>query len=283
MLTIFSVPKSFEGHINIIQRNAIKSWLQLRPECEIILFGDDAGVAETAQEFNIKHISEIKKNEFGTPLLNSAFDITQKLAKNNILVYINTDIILTKDFISTIQQIKFSLFLMIGRRWDLDIKEEIDFDQNDWEKELRKEISKKGKLHGFSGIDYFIFPRNFSHQLPCFAVGRVGYDNWLVYHARSIKVPVIDASQRITIIHQNHDYSHSRFGKKERVEGPEFKKNIELAGGTSCMCTIRDANWIFNKEGLKKPKLFRRIFSKLSLFYPWRALFSFKRKIREFL
>ena len=65
MLTIFAIPKSFEDpHINIIQRNAIQSWLQLQPKCEIILFGNDKGVAETAEEFGVKYIPEIEKNEF---------------------------------------------------------------------------------------------------------------------------------------------------------------------------------------------------------------------------
>jgi hypothetical protein len=31
-LTIFAVPKPFEGHIGMIQRNAIRSWKGLRPD-----------------------------------------------------------------------------------------------------------------------------------------------------------------------------------------------------------------------------------------------------------
>ena len=87
MISIFAIPKPFQGHINIIQRNAIQSWIALNPKCEIILFGDDYGIADVAKEFNIRHVSEIKKNEFGTPILSSAFSSAQKLAKNNILMY----------------------------------------------------------------------------------------------------------------------------------------------------------------------------------------------------
>jgi hypothetical protein len=46
MLTIFAIPKPFRGHIGVIQRNAICSWLELRQACEIILLGDDEGTAE---------------------------------------------------------------------------------------------------------------------------------------------------------------------------------------------------------------------------------------------
>jgi hypothetical protein len=52
MLTIFTIPKPFRGHIEVIQRNAIESWLRLRPQCEIILCGDDPGVAEAASEYS---------------------------------------------------------------------------------------------------------------------------------------------------------------------------------------------------------------------------------------
>ena len=51
MLTIFSTPKPFQGHIGVIQRNAIGSWKQLHPDVEIVLFGDDEGAAEVVVQF----------------------------------------------------------------------------------------------------------------------------------------------------------------------------------------------------------------------------------------
>ena len=272
MITIFSIPKSFKGHIDIIQRNAILSWLKLSPKCEIILFGDDNGVVEVAQEFNILHISEVKKNEFGTPLLSSAFNLTRKTAKGDILVYVNSDIILLSDFIPAVKKIDLDLFLMNGRRWDIDITKLFDFDNDNWEKELLKEIENRGVLHGYSGIDYFIFPKNLSCQLPKFAVGRPGWDNWFIYHLKSLKVPIIDSSEVVTAVHQNHPSIY-----KNKVK--ENKENFKLAGGLSNLCTIREADFILTKNGLKKPSFPRIIFSKLALFYPWRLLLAFKRKI----
>ena len=207
MLTIFTLPKSFKGHINIIQRNAIKSWIKLVPQCEIILMGDDEGVEETAQEFGLKYIRDVRKNDFNTPLLSSAFETAQRKAKNNILVYINADMILMNDFIPAVQRINKPLFLMNGRRWDLDITEELDFNNPNWEKELKEKTEKEGQLHGYSGIDYFVFPKDLPHNLPEFAVGRVGWDNWLIYNIRSLKIPVIDATSVISAIHQNHNFS----------------------------------------------------------------------------
>jgi len=282
MITIFTIPKAFSGNINIAQRNAIRSWLQLSPRCEIILFGDEEGVVETARELGVLHIAEIEKNEFGTPFLNSAFNTTQELAKNDILVYINTDIILTLDFVSAVKKIERPMFLMSGRRWDLDIKEEINFNEDDWEEKLQERIKKKGNLHSPSGADYFIFTRNLPHNLPPFTVGRPGWDNWLIYNILKLKIPVIDASQAITVAHQNHESSHLQV-KKDDLKKKEAMRNLKLAGGFSNMGTLRDADWLLTENGLEKPPYPRRIFAKMSLFYPWRLLLALKRKIQNVL
>lgn len=280
MLTIFTIPKPFRGHINIIQRNAIQSWTGLKPKCEIILFGDDEGVGEAAKEFGVLHIPEIEKNEFGTPLLNSAFNLAQKKAKNEILVYANSDIIFTSALISVVQQIKKPLFLMSGRCWNLEAEGEINFNNANWEKDLHHNIAQKGKLHRYSKIDYVIFPRNLLSNIPPFAVGRSGWDNWLIYHIRSFKIPVIDATEAITVFHQTHDYLHSIYGEKDRVGGPEAKKSLKLAGGFSNMMTLREADWILTPEGLKRPSFPGRIFSTISLFYPWRLILALKRRLQ---
>lgn len=279
MLTIFTIPKSFVGHSNIIQRNAVKSWLQLAPRCEIMLFGDDAGVAETAKELSVEHFPDMAKNKFGTPLLSPAFDTAQKLAKNDIIMYANADVIFFQDLIETIQRLNKPPFLVCGRRWDLDVTEGIDFEKGDWTTNLLHRIRNEGKLHGYAGIDYFIFSRN-TVNMPDFSVGRPGWDGWLVYDVRMRKIPVINATEAITVIHQNHDYLHSLFPEKNRVGGPELKKNTRVAGGGANMMTLREADWVLNKRGLERPRLPLRILSLLALFYPWRWLLGVKRTIR---
>ncbi len=169
-------------------------------ECEIILMGDDDGVAETAHELNIKHVPFIEKNEYGTPLLSSAFNTAQKIAKYNLLMYVNADVIFLQDLIEAIQRIDDKpAFLMCGRRWDLDVTEEIDFDDGEWTTKLREKVLKKVKLHGLSGMGYFIFPRN-TIDMPAFAVGRPGWDTWLIYNMRFQRIPVIDATGAVTVV-----------------------------------------------------------------------------------
>ena len=59
MLTIFAIPKAFKGQFDAIQHNAIRSWVQLDPKPEVVLFGDDEGTAEIANELGLRHIPEI--------------------------------------------------------------------------------------------------------------------------------------------------------------------------------------------------------------------------------
>src|SRR5215471_6752935 len=102
MLTIFSTAKPFQGHNAIIQRNALESWRRLDAEIEIILLGDDPGVAEVCQELHLRHEPKVKHNESGAPLLNDLFERAQQAARHETVGYCNADIILTADFVRAI-------------------------------------------------------------------------------------------------------------------------------------------------------------------------------------
>jgi len=75
MFTIFTVPKAFIDTTQVIQENAISSWKALHPDIEIVLFGDEKGIAEAAEKYGCIHYDDIEKNQYGTPLLNSIFKV----------------------------------------------------------------------------------------------------------------------------------------------------------------------------------------------------------------
>lgn len=253
MLTIFTIPKPFRGHIAVIQRNAIKSWTLLQPSPEIILFGDDEGTREVAEEFGVRHIADVAHNEYGTPLVNDLFEKAERLATHNLLCYVNADIILMSDFMQAVERIarRKRWFLMAGQRWDVELKESLHFDPQ-WEELLRAYATRNGQLYPPTGIDYFVFPRGLWGEIPPFAVGRTIWDNWLLYRARSQKALCIDATQVIMAVHQNHDYSHGAKGKQSIWEGPEARLNLQLAGGRRCIFTLQDATHLLTAKGLKK-------------------------------
>lgn len=227
MITFFSTTRPFQNHFKIIQTNAIKSWMKFCPPCEIILFGNEEGTKEITNKLNIQHIPEVESNEYGTPLVRGLFYKVQEIAKHNILCYVNADIVLMNGFLPVIKKVHSSYpqFLIIGQRWDLDLNIELDFENFDWQKKLKELTIKQGKLHPPLGADYFIFTKGLWSDIPPFAIARMRWDNWLIWQPVSLKIPVIDASNIIFVVHQNH----SR--RKDIWNSPEVKYNNELARG----------------------------------------------------
>lgn len=264
MLTILTIPKAFRDNIDIIQTNAIKSWTLLKPECEIILFGNDEGVADAARKLGAQHIPEVECNEYGTPLLSSVFKIAHKVAKNQLIGFVNTDIILMSDFLPALKRVHLKRYLMVGLRWDLVLNEPLNFDDPQWEAHLRKRLAERGKLHPpGGGGDYFIFPRGLFEDIPPFAIGRTAWDNWLIYRAREVKAAVIDATTAFTNIHQNHDYSHHPQGTAGVWQGPEAKRNVELMGGKDHSFTTEYATHLLTPQGVEAALSPRHIYFRM--------------------
>ena len=252
MLTIFATPKPFRGHSAIIQRNAIRSWTLLRPACEIILMGDEDGTAEISAEFGLRHVPDVARNTFGTPLVSDLFKQAQQLSVRNILCYVNSDIILMSDFIQAIQRVvdRKSQFLLAGQRWGLDVNELLEF-RTGWEEVLRTQARQDGKLDPPYAMDFFVFPRGLLGEIPPFAVGRPRWDNWILYQARSIPVPLIDATPVVMAVHQNHDHSHLPQGEDSFIYGDEALANDDLAGGALHRFQLADATHLLTPQKLR--------------------------------
>lgn len=237
MLTLFTIPKGFVGHTGVIQRNAIRSWTQL-PGCEVILFGEEDGLGEAARDLGVRHVPQIARNEKGTPMVSDAFAQIRHLARTPFVAYVNSDIVFDDSLIKAVQALQGSVlndWLLVGQRHDLDIRHELAFGDG-WQDELRAEVARNGTLHGKAGIDFFVFPRDFALTLPDFAVGRPGWDSWLIYKTRELRIPLVDASASILAVHQNHPPAYQQ-------NCDEARANIRSAGGYYRMGTLRDADW----------------------------------------
>jgi hypothetical protein len=253
MLTIFSAPKAFtDEHIAKIQRNALRSWLKLGDAVEVLLLGDEPGIKESAEAFGVRCIPVRSRSASGAPLINDLFALARQHAKHYTLCYLNADIILMEDFLPSIQVVleKFPAFLIVGNRYDLEIHDELQM-QDDWHEDLRRMVREVGKPHPPMGSDYFVYRKGQFTDMPSFALGRAGWDNWMMYKARHMRIPLVDASAVITAIHQDHDYAHLP-GGEPHYRHPESNRNINLAGGYETMFRLRDANWMLIPEGLRQ-------------------------------
>ncbi len=258
----------------MIQRNAIKSWTLLE-DVEVILLGDEVGLAEVAKELNVRHFPNVKVNENGVPLISSMFEAARKNSNNDLLCIVNADMILMEDFVEAAKQVKGqrSKFVLLSQRWDYDITEPVRFAEG-WESRLRESVRKQNQLHRPAGSDFFLFPKSCYRDVPDFTIGRAGWDNWMIYKARTEGWAVIDCTPSVMIVHQNHDYSHLPEGKPH-YEHPETNENIRLAGGqANVRYTILDATHQLVGGKLSRPKMTAARFTrKLELFL--RAIFFF--------
>jgi hypothetical protein len=255
-ITIFSAPKPFNNpHIATIQRNAISSWTELA-DLDVILLGQEAGLAEAARELGVKHIPDVRCNAGGTPLISSMFELARKSSDSPLLCIINADILLLPDFVEAARRLSAQpkQSVLLGQRWDLEIDQRLDF-SGDWVARLRASVRAGGKLHRPAGSDYFLFPRDCYIDIPDFAIGRAGWDNWMIYKARREGWPVIDATPSVMIVHQNHDYSHLP-GGKPHYNHPETEENIRLAGGRAMTrFTLLDANYCLENGEILPQKM----------------------------
>jgi len=275
LITLFSAPKPFTNpHIAMIQRNAIKSWTLL-PDVDVILLGEEQGLAEAARELGVKHVPHVERNANGVPLISSMFKLARENSNSDLLCIINADMILMPDFVEAARRSRLQRdkYVLLSQRWDLDVTAPLDF-SGDWSRGLRSMVNGQGQLHRPAGSDFFLFPRSCYVDIPNFTIGRAGWDNWMIYKARKENWAVIDCTPSVMIVHQNHDYAHLP-GAKPHYDHPETNVNIRLAGGqANVRYTILDSTHQLVGDTLARPTLTSLRFTrKFELFL--RALFFF--------
>jgi hypothetical protein len=255
MITFFSTPKPFAGHVGVIQRNAILSWKRVYPAAEIILIGDDDGAAEICRELGLVHVKEVKRNRFGTKYLAGVYDKAQEIARHDLLCHVNCDILLMEDFRHAVDRVAQAQekFLAAGRRWDVDVQNVLDFDRPHWEEELKQLATKTNRQRPAQWIDYFVFSKGLYYRnIPEFVIGRPGWDNWLLWFARASGVPIVDVSSAVCAVHQNHDYSYHPDGEKGVWEGEEAQENYRLLEGNRKFSTLENAEYLLQSDGLRR-------------------------------
>lgn len=252
MITFFTTAKPFIGHSAIIQRNALQSWKALYPDVEVILFGDDEGAAEVCVELGLRYEPHVERNGLGLKRIDYFFDRAQEVACHEILCYVNCDIILMADFYLAAQQVSSARqrFLMVGRRWDTKVAEPIDFSVAGWADEIRsRALTESDRQCGWY-IDYFAFSRGlYLGRIPPLVIGRIYWDNWLIWCASQLGAAVVDATPAVCAVHQRHDYSYHPDGRDGIWRDEYAQHNLELAGGTGHLKTIDDAAFVLGTRG----------------------------------
>jgi hypothetical protein len=251
-VTLFTCPRVFEGEIGIIQANAVESWRRLKPAPEILFISPERqGVEEAAQKYGCRYIPG-RSNEHGTPLVADIFTKGQREASHPVRGYINCDIVLTQPFMGAVRRVvkAFDKFLVIGQRTDFYYPHPIDFSEKNWGARFTKRARKKGKLHGPTGIDYFIYGGWEYPQIPDFYLGCRAWDNWLVWYAlRQPDIDVMDVTKVVRAVH---------IGKTTtKPITSEIEHNRHLAGQAGTWGRVNFAHWALQPEHDYPGELFR--------------------------
>jgi hypothetical protein len=256
LLTLLAMPKAFEGHIGIIQRNAITSWTKLNPRPEIFLFGEEKGTAEITEELQIGHLRDIHRNEFGTPLLSDLMQRAKEVSKSPILGYVNCDIILLQEFQDSIAAIhqQIAQFLAVTHRWEIDLRKNVDFSANG---PVRLEFLPPGVPGHHTAIDAFVFTRDVYSEVPPLAIGRAWFDQWLIKDTLLRGIPVVDITEVARAIHQNHDYAHIAGGQRGAYGGEEARRNLDIYGGVPHAFTLLNATHELREDRSIRPIRYR--------------------------
>ena len=216
----------------------------LHPDCEVILFGDEPGTCEIAAELGIHHVPDVRHSEYGSTRLDYIFMCAQEIARHDLLCYANCDIIFLPSLCETVTRVaEWSRnFLAVGKRWDTPVTQPLDFGAIDWEAQVRDLAMRSGKQQLAYAVDYFVFSRGlYEGSMPPFVVARTHWDHWMIWKARSMKVPVVDVSTDVLAIHQNHDFAYHPGGLQGITTDAESKRNRALAGGQLHLYTIDHA------------------------------------------
>lgn len=256
LVTLFSVPKPFDGLASIHQCNAVASWMALGPSVDIVLLGDEPGVAENARALGVRHVPRLARNHLGTPLISSAFELAREHSTAPYLMYCNCDVILTGNTLQTIKGLAMTQladrFVAFGNRIDVTLNEKISVAEPvEFDTSIAR-LAREGQRSTLVCKEYFIFPRHLLSEVPPFAIGRGNWDNWIVYSCRKCGIPVINVSDTLTAIHQRHDYRHNTSNRfKSYVSGEEARENEILADGKHIIAGSC-ATWRFTERGLRR-------------------------------
>jgi tetratricopeptide (TPR) repeat protein len=93
-------------------------------------------------------------------------------------------------------------------------------------------------------MDYFVFKRGLWPNIPDFAIGRMAWDSWLVGSQIDAAGVVVDATEAITAIHQDHRCGASTPRQREE------ETNRELAGAVAALGSAECAAWKITADGV---------------------------------
>ena len=203
-IILFTTFKPFIKKFVIEQENAIKSWKTLTGIDKIVVIGNDEGVKERCEQYDLIHHPDVLLNSSNTPSVYDLFTQGWKYGDDeDVFIYINGDIMIGQDTINTVMEFynkhvkpTTTYFLTSSRRDWKHIKEVKSIDEVDL---------KDTTISGPSAIDIFIHRKN---NLPIpkhSSLARTGYDVYILAKTNETFDYCVDITNTSTLIHPPGD------------------------------------------------------------------------------
>jgi len=233
-LILFSSPKPRREDTEAVQISAFRSWRRIFPKSRILLFGDGVTWDTFAREEGLELAGPLPLGTEGGEVIQFLFEKVSVLAGDGMAMYLNSDIFLDLSAPAAVASLE-SLrgpWLASARRCCLSqwagpvLEKEVNW------KMFYARARKEGVWGEACAMDMFLFRKLSFQTMPAFLIGHMGWDNWMVYHARSQNIPVIDISKAMRLIHCAHDYSYAKGNSApSRRDGPLEEANLKMLGG----------------------------------------------------
>lgn len=241
--TFYTIALPFEGDDLWVQRNSIQSWLRTGSGVEVLLLGDEPGVAEHAQEFGVRHIPDLETTEIGDLSVRSAFWLAREHATGDVLIFMDADVIALPGLLDVLMGLALDgPFLAVGFRKALTLIGPLDFTWG-WAVRLRGLFKEQGKRRhkGLgSGTDFYAYPKcqDLATEMPDFSVGAGHWDGWPMWYALKMGWRLVDITDSVDMIHQNHKHRGWR-------RGPATQRNLNLCDGGKKWAWVHDATEVW--------------------------------------
>ncbi|KAL3855422.1 hypothetical protein ACJMK2_014633 [Sinanodonta woodiana] len=209
LFTSFQTENDIASEKVLVYNNTLYNWQTFKPHVQLILFTNNTSVSEKVNYSHWNIFPVLFYSDSGIPTIKAMFKQAKELYNTTWYGYFNGDILLTEDILKTLEYVSSVLdqfsnasILIIGRRINvLNVTSEEVREING----IKESARSRGSLHSIYAEDYFITNTHFPwDKIPEFVIGRAGYDNWIVGHARcDLGAIVIDATETLTAVHQD--------------------------------------------------------------------------------
>jgi len=225
-ITILTSCAPFVEGRKVEQETALHSFAAVN-DAEVIVLGDDAGVAEICSEYGFKHISDLPIGEYigiengGGILMGPAFEAALEVLTGEYVFFINADNILVPteyssqgdlgDFLDRIAHDTYHDFCAWNRRHEWPDYHEA-YAEDDVTARYTAALDRYCCATGEPlqqikyGIDLYLWPVHLFEKLPKlpFAIDGWCYDVWLGYESYKLSKNVFYLKGLIDTVHPTH-------------------------------------------------------------------------------